>query len=229
MSGSKKINIGIFASDGRMSREVIKEIEKSDQCKVYYQYSKTSGVLSDLMKSDVVIDFSTREASLDLIKEALVHKTKIICGTTGFTNEEFEYIKKASESIPILYSRNMSLGINIVKHIIGILSMNLEKGFDIDIIDIHHKAKKDSPSGTAFLLKESLQANKEVNIVSLRSGNVAGTHEIYFSGQDEQIMIKHQAFSRRIFAAGAIQAACFLHDCQKPSLYSMDDVIKYKI
>ncbi len=123
----------------------------------------------------------------------------------------------------------MSLGINIIKHIIFVLSMNIEENFYIDIIDIHHRAKMDSPSGTALLLKESLQSNKEVNIASLRSGNVAGTHEIYFSGQDEQIMIKHQAFSRRIFAAGAIKAACFLNDCHKPSLYGMDDVIKYKI
>ena len=222
----QKINIGVFGASGRMGKEIIAEIEDSQDCDLFYAYSRANNNnLADLCKSDVIIDFSSPDATLTLMREARKYNTKIICGTTGFSNEEFEEIKLLSKSIPILYSPNMSIGINIVKNLLGILNENLSSDFSVDIIDIHHKHKKDKPSGTALMLKNSIESF-DSNILSVRSGKIFATHEIYFNGDEEQIMIRHQAFSRKIFAKGAIRASLFLSKCNESKLYTMDDVFK---
>jgi 4-hydroxy-tetrahydrodipicolinate reductase len=226
MNGLKKINIGIFGSSGRMGQEIISQIHKSQIHNLYYSYCYKSenNDLSKLCQSDVVIDFSTPEASLILLKEAIKHNTKIVCGTTGFTQIEFHNIIEASSIIPILYSANMSISINIIRNLIETLNAKLSNDFDVDIIDIHHKHKKDKPSGTALMLKQSI-SSRNANIVSIRAGEIPGTHEVLFTGTNEIITIKHQAFSRNIFASGAIRAADFLFQCKIPRIYSMDDLL----
>jgi 4-hydroxy-tetrahydrodipicolinate reductase len=226
MNGLKKINIGIFGSSGRMGQELISQINKSQIHNLYYSYCYKSenNDLSKLCQSDVIIDFSTPKASLILLKEAIQHNTKIVCGTTGFTQIEFHNIIEASSIIPILYSANMSISINIIRSLIETLNAKLSNDFDVDIVDIHHKHKKDKPSGTALMLKQSI-SSRNANIVSIRAGEIPGTHEVLFTGTNEIITIKHQAFSRNIFASGAIRAAGFLFQCKNPAIYSMDDVL----
>jgi 4-hydroxy-tetrahydrodipicolinate reductase len=222
------LKVGVFGSSGRMAQSIISEVKNDSSCSLHYAYSHSnneSDNLLELLKSDVIIDFSTPESSLNLIKNAIDHKTMIVCGTTGFSEEEFKNLVSAADSIPILYSANMSVGINLIKYLLKSLADKIPDNFDIDIIDIHHKHKKDSPSGTGLMFQESLGL-KTSNILSIRSGEIYGTHEIYFSGNDEQIKISHHAFSRKIFALGALKAAHFLHRIQKAGFYSMDDVLK---
>ncbi len=225
MNGSKKTNIGIFGSSGKMGQEIIEEMKSFSNLNLFYDYSRTNrNNLEELCKSDVIIDFSLPDGTMELIKEAKKHKTKILCGTTGFSKEQFEEIKLSAKSIPILYSANMSIGINLIKNLVEFFNKNLPSDFSVDIIDMHHKNKKDKPSGTSLMLKESIES-RDSNIVSIRAGKIFGTHEIYFNGDDEQIMIRHQASSRKIFAQGALKAALFLSKCQEPKLYGMDDML----
>jgi 4-hydroxy-tetrahydrodipicolinate reductase len=220
--------IGVFGSSGRMGKAVISEIKNDPSCSLNYSYSHSdndSSNLLELFKSDVIIDFSTPQSSLHLIKHAINHKAMIVCGTTGFSKDEFNQIIEAGNSIPILYSANMSIGVNLIKYLLKNLVDKMPDNFDIDIIDIHHKHKKDNPSGTALMFKETLGLRNS-NILSIRAGEIYGSHEIYFSGNDEQIKISHQAFSRKIFAIGALKAAHFLYKIQKVGLYNIDDVLQ---
>lgn len=222
------LKVGIFGSSGRMGQAVISEVKNDASCSLHYAYSHSnadSDNLLELLKSDVIVDFSTPQSSLNLIKKAIEHNTMIVCGTTGFSEEEFKQLTNAATSIPIFYSANMSVGINLIKYLLKNLADKIPDDFDIDIIDIHHKHKKDNPSGTGLMLRESL-GSKSSNIFSIRSGEIYGTHEIYFSGNDEQIKISHHAFSRKIFALGALRAAHFLYKIQKSGFYSMNDVLK---
>jgi 4-hydroxy-tetrahydrodipicolinate reductase len=224
MNGLKKINIGVYGSSGRMGRAIVDELNISKEYNLQYSYDgKSENSLDELLKCDVIIDFSTPKATLDLIRAVKHHKVKIVSGTTGFTDLEFSELINLSKSIPILYSANMSIGINIINYLLKILDQNLPNDFDIDIIDMHHSEKKDRPSGTALMLQNSIKSRIS-NIASIRSGQIIGTHELYFSGLDEQIVIKHNVFSRKVFASGALKAAMFLHECNNPRLYSMKDI-----
>lgn len=196
------------------------------------------------VKADVVIDFSYHEAVIDLLEYCVTSKTPVVVATTALGNVELEAIKAASQVIPVFHSANMSLGINVLSKMIQSAVPILEDSFNIEIIEKHHNEKTDSPSGTALLLADSVNQvitqkkdyiygrhgkNDECKITDLgihavRGGTIPGEHTVIFAGPDEVIEIKHTAYSKEIFARGALKAAEFIVT-RTPGLYSMEDMI----
>jgi len=194
---------------------------------------------------DVAIDFSRPAATMAVLELCLQKKKPLVTGTTGLGEAEMARLKAASEVIPVLFSRNMSLGVNLQMALVKAAAQVLGYAFDPEIVETHHNLKVDAPSGTALMLAEAIESaragesqlifgrhetNKrrtrdEIGIHSLRGGNKAGEHEVHFLGTDEELVITHRATSKRVFAEGAVKAAAFLLT-QKPGFYTMKDVIK---
>lgn len=191
---------------------------------------------------DVIIDFSHFSRLETLLNYAENKKIPLVIATTGYSDEIFEKIKKASENIPILLSSNMSLGINLMQNVLEKIVPILYGSYDIEVVEAHHNKKIDSPSGTAKTLieviekscKETLKKEygregihkrekNEIGIHSLRGGTIVGEHSVLFCGNDEIIEIKHTAMSKKIFAEGALKGAKFLVN-KKLGLYSMKDI-----
>ncbi len=192
---------------------------------------------------DLIIDFSAASSLNKLLAFALANKLPIVVASTGFSDDQEEEIRRAAQEIPVLHAKNMSLGINVMEGLVKEMASKLT-GFDIEIIEKHHRGKKDSPSGTAKMLFEaanlgrsgSLKAlngragdyasrpTNEVGISAIRGGTIVGEHSVIFAGQDEILEIKHTANSRLIFASGAVRAAEFLLE-QPAGFYDMSDVL----
>ena len=203
-------------------------------------------VYTDIMqvheKADAIIDFSHPSLLSNIITYGVKNNTPSVICTTGNDEENIELINKASMKCPIFFSYNMSLGINLMTDLITKAQTILGEQFDIEIIEKHHNKKIDAPSGTALMLADSLKKNgnydivydrhssrksrskNEIGISSIRGGTIVGEHSVIFAGTDETIEITHTAFSKKVFATGAINAAVWLKD-QLPGLYSMKDMI----
>jgi 4-hydroxy-tetrahydrodipicolinate reductase len=205
--------------------------------------------LEAFKKTDVIIDFSKPKASLEVLSYAEKFKKKVVIGTTGFTKQENNLIKNYAKKIAIFKSGNMSLGINLLEYIVNILSKKIPKDYHIGINDDHHKKKIDYPSGTALMLanavskgrnknlesikgkiflnkKGNLQKNK-VNFFITRKGNTIGKHSVIFNNNIENIELKHTAFSRELFADGALNAAIWISKKNK-GLFNMQDMFGLK-
>jgi 4-hydroxy-tetrahydrodipicolinate reductase len=200
-------------------------------------------------KTDVIIDFSKPKASLEVLNYAKKLKKKVVIGTTGFTKKQNNLIKNYSKKIAIFKSGNMSLGINLLEYIVNILSKKIPNDYYIGINDDHHKKKVDYPSGTALMLanavskgkdkkletikgkfflnkKGNLQKNK-INFFITRKGNTIGKHSVLFNNKIENIELKHTAFSRELFADGALNAAIWINKKNK-GLFNMQDMFSLK-
>lgn len=193
--------------------------------------------------ADVLIDFSRPDALPELLNLAVTKNMPVVLCATGYTDVELQSVREAAGRIPVLRSANMSLGVNVLSELVSIAARTLE-GFDIEIVEKHHRMKADSPSGTALMLYEAVQkqtgpetepvygrygrtqkrAAGEIGIHAVRGGTVTGEHEVGFYGNGEQLILTHRAESRALFAQGALKAARYLMD--KPAgLYSMHDVV----
>lgn len=177
-------------------------------------------------RCDVLIEFTTPDATIAHLETAVKKKVGMVIGTTALSAQQIEEIKKASGKIPIVFSPNMSIGANLLFRITEGISKALDKDYKVKIVETHHKQKKDAPSGTAKRLGEAvLKARGEMPpIQSIREGDVVGDHTVTFSGETETIEITHSAKSRDTFAKGALDAARFIRG-RKPALYTMHDVI----
>ncbi|WP_456456390.1 4-hydroxy-tetrahydrodipicolinate reductase [Thermovibrio sp.] len=198
-------------------------------------------------KPQVVIDFTTPQGTLNLLKEALELEIPLVIGTTGFSKEELKEIEKASETVPIVFSPNMSLGVNLLFKLVDEVSKALkDKGYDVEIFEIHHRFKKDAPSGTAVKLAQIVAENlgkkldevgvfgrkgitgerssEEIGVLSARMGDVVGEHTVFFATLGERLELTHRATSRETFARGALTAAKWVVD-KEPGLYTMFDVL----
>ena len=256
----KKINITITGALGRMGKILIKRISKNKNLKLFSLTDLKSGKtingiktqknsVEAFKKTDVIIDFSRPKASLDILNYAKKLKKKVVIGTTGFTKQQNNFIKKCSKKIAIFKSGNMSTGINLLEHIVKILSKNIPNNYQIGISDDHHKNKIDYPSGTALMLanavskgknkklesikgksflnkKGNLQKNK-VNFFITRKGNTIGKHSVIFNNKIENIELKHTAFSRELFADGALSAAIWISKKNK-GLFNVQDMFNLK-
>jgi 4-hydroxy-tetrahydrodipicolinate reductase len=205
--------------------------------------------LEAFKKTDVIIDFSRPKASLEILNYAKKLKKKVVIGTTGFTTKQNNLIKNCSKKIAIFKSGNMSLGINLLEYIVNILSKKIPNDYHIGINDDHHRKKVDYPSGTALILanavckgknknlelikgktflnkKGNLQKNK-INFFITRKGNTIGKHSVLFNNKIENIELKHTAFSRELFADGALNAAIWISKKNK-GLFNMQDMFSLK-
>ncbi len=197
------------------------------------------------IEADVVIDFASKSAVENLLDYCVSKKLPLVLCTTGLDALELKRVEDAAKEIPVLKSANMSLGINLLMKILKEYSALLaDEGFDIEIVEKHHNQKKDAPSGTALALADAINEateekyqytydrheklakrdKLEIGISSVRGGTIVGEHEVIFAGEDEVITLEHTAYSRSLFAKGAISAAKFLSG-KEPGYYTMQDVI----
>ena len=257
----KKINLAITGCLGRMGQQLIKSSKANKNFKLVTLTEnkpinkKVAGINLDLntelafKKSDVIVDFTVPKSTLDILKIATKLKKRVVIGTTGFTQKEEALIKKYSKKIPILKAGNMSLGVNLLMYLTEIVSRSLNEEYLSKVLEIHHKHKKDYPSGTAlmlgkgiadgknknlynligkkFLNKKSFPYGKKINFNSIRKGEIIGEHEVTFSNGKEIIKLNHEAFDRALYSDGALTAAKWLIG-KKPGLYSMRDLLIFK-
>ena len=257
----KKINLSITGCMGRMGQQLIKSSKSDKSFKLVALTEnkpinkKINGIKPDLntenafKKSDVIIDFTIPKCTLEILKISSKLKKRVVIGTTGFTKKEENLIKKYSKKIPILKAGNMSLGINLLMYLTEIASKSLGEKFLSKVFEIHHKHKKDHPSGTALMLgkgiavgknkdfyklmgnkylnKKNFPYSQKINFNSIRKGEVIGEHEVTFSSGKEIITLNHEAFDRAVYSEGALTAAKWLAN-KKPGLYSMRDVLNFR-
>jgi len=256
----KKINLAISGCMGRMGQQLIKSSKKNGNFKIVALTEnrlinkKFNGIKPDLnsekafKKSDVIIDFTIPNCTIQILKFAAKLKKKVVIGTTGFSRSQENLIKKYSKKIPILKAGNMSLGVNLLMYLTEIASKSLNDEYLSKIFEVHHKHKKDYPSGTAlmigkgiadgknknlysligkkFLNKRSFPYGKKVNFNSLRKGEIIGEHEVKFSNGKEIITLNHEAFDRALYSDGALTASKWLMK-KRPGLYSMRDLLNF--
>ena len=256
----KKIDLAISGCMGRMGQQLIRSSHKNKKFKLKTLTENKSvnkrfnGVKPELnseiafKKIDVIIDFTIPNCTLEILKIASKLKKKVVIGTTGFSKKQEGQIKKYSKKIPILKAGNMSLGVNLLMYLTEIASKSLDDNYLSKIFEVHHKYKKDYPSGTAlmlgkgiadgknknlynligkkFLNKKSFPYGKKINFNSLRKGEIIGEHEVKFSSGKEIITLNHEAFDRALYSDGALTAAYWLMQ-KKPGLYSMRDLLNF--
>ena len=257
----KKINLSITGCLGRMGQQLIKSSKKTKSFKVVsvtenrIVNKKISGLRPQLnsksafKKANIIIDFTVPKCTLEVLKIASKLKKRVVIGTTGFTKKEENLIKKYSRKIPILKAGNMSLGINLLMYLAEITSKSLGGNFLSKVFEVHHKYKKDYPSGTALMLgkgialgkkedfyklvgkkylnKKTFPYSKKINFNSIRKGEIIGNHKVLFSSGKETITLDHEAFDRALYSEGALTAAQWLMS-KKPGLYSMRNVLNFK-
>lgn len=209
---------GVVGFSGRMGREVMEVFSERGHelvLKVDLEQEQYLG------KPDVIVDFSNPSALKRTVKLCEENSAGLVIGTTGLNEKDLEIIKDLSKKVPVVQSFNFSIGIQIMLRIISEISRILED-WDVEIVEMHHRFKKDAPSGTALLLKKAL--NKDVPIHSLRIGGVPGDHTVNFANLGEILSISHRAFSRRTFALGALKAAEFILR-KEPGFYEFPKIV----
>ena len=256
----KKINLAITGCIGRMGQQLIKSSKSNSNFKLVSLTEnikinkKFNGIKPELntedafKKADIIIDFTIPQCTIEVLKIASKLKKRVVIGTTGFTQKEDKIIKNYSKKIPILKAGNMSLGVNLLMYLTEIASKSLSDNYLSKIFEIHHKHKKDYPSGTAlmlgkgiadgknkdllnligkkFLNKKNFPYGKKINFNSIRKGEIIGEHEVKFSSGKEIITLNHEAFDRRLYSDGALTAAKWLMK-KKSGLYSMRDLLNF--
>ena len=257
----KKINLAITGCLGRMGQQLIKSSKNNKDFKIVtlteskIVAKKISGVKVELntvnafKKASIIVDFTVPKCTLQVLKIASRLKKRVVIGTTGFSKKEENLIKKFSKKIPILKAGNMSLGVNLLTYLTEIASKSLNNNFLSKVYEVHHKHKKDHPSGTALMLgrgiangknknfynligkkylnKKTFPYGKKINFNSIRKGNVIGEHEVSFSSGKEIVTLNHESFDRALYSEGALAASRWLMK-KKPGLYSMRDLLNFK-
>lgn len=252
-----KAKVLVSGCNGHMGQILCRLIDESENFKVQYGFDKSAWELQNYFactsleeiedmedNPDIIIDFSSPEATMQLLEFAKKFNIPIVIATTGLTENENKEITEAAKMVPIFKSANMATDITLFKNILQKVAPQL-KDCDIEIFEAHHNRKKDSPSGTALLLARAIKdvfaegekkivygrtgkrEKNEIGITSVRGGNIVGEHSVFFFGPNETLEIKHTAYSRDVFAEGAIKAAEFLLAKREPGLYTMDDLIAF--
>ncbi len=253
------IKVGVFGATGRVGKLLLEDIKETDGISVNTVFVRnsldfsidpsiliTSSMESFLNACDIVIDFSLPEACEMLLEQAIKTPKPLVIGTTGLNNHQLNLLKQASEVMPVLYATNMSLGVALLNKLVYQASSVLD-GFDIEIVEMHHRHKKDAPSGTALTLSESAAAGRgldidkvrvsgrdgnigertkdEIAVMALRGGDIVGRHSVGFYNDGEFIELNHTATSRNTFSKGAIRASKWLIN-QDTGLFSISDCLE---
>ena len=246
------IKLILCGSNGQMGKVIVDQVSEMDGYEIVaamdrgdsygYDFPTFEDINEFKGEADAIIDFSNPSTLPVLLKYSKASKTPLVIASTGFSDEEVETMKEASKETAILYSGNMSLGINVLLSLVKKATSALE-GFDIEVIEKHHNKKVDSPSGTAFMIANAIDEQRdgntelvhgregndtkrkpeEVGIHAVRGGTIVGEHSVIFAGVDEVIEVKHSAMSKKIFAVGSINAAKFLVN-KETGFFSMDDL-----
>ena len=256
----KKIKLAVTGCLGRMGQQIVKSVktDKNFKLTVVTENRETNKRINRIKinlnkeqifrEADLIIDFTIPKCTFQVLKIASKLKKKVVIGTTGFTKNEEILIKKYAKKIPILKAGNMSLGINLLMYLTEITSSSLGKNFLSKIFEVHHKHKKDFPSGTALMLakgiaigknenffkligkkylnKKNFPYGKKINFNSIRRDEVIGEHEVKFSSGKEIITLNHEAFDRSLYSEGALYAAKWLMK-KRQGLYSMRDLMNF--
>ena len=257
----KKINLAITGCLGRMGQQLIKSSKKNKDFKLVSLTEdrniskKISGIkleknsIDAFKKANVIIDFTIPKCTLQVLKIASKLKKRVVIGTTGFSKREEKLIKKYSKKIAILKAGNMSLGVNLLMYLTEIASKSLDNNYLAKVYEVHHKHKKDYPSGTALMLgkgiadgknknfyrligkkylnKKAFPYGKKINFNSIRRGNIIGEHEVKFSSGKEIVTLNHESFDRALYSEGALTASKWIMK-KKSGLYSMRDLLNFK-
>ncbi len=246
----KIIVSGCFGYMGRNVTDLVKDdkdcvvaagvdiAEKATDFPVYRSFDEIDG------KADVIIDFSHPSCLKGMLEYAVKTKTPVVIATTGLNDDDKKLIQEASKQVSVFFTANMSLGVNLLSALVKKAAAVLGGSYDIEIVEKHHNKKIDAPSGTALMLadaaSEAVSFNaeyvydrhsvrkkrdaNEIGISSVRGGTIVGEHDVIFAGEDEVLTLSHSAYSKRVFAAGAVNAAKFIA-CKENGLYSMEDLL----
>ena len=243
-------NLLITGQSGRMGQALMQAAAADPDSTVTATHDAGQDLDAAVQKADCIIDFTVHSFTAQVVEAALKHGTRLVIGTTGHSDEEREMIRKAAEKLPIVFASNYSVGVNtlfwLTRHAARILTQDR---FDIEVTEMHHRHKIDSPSGTARTLLEILneetgtsykddvthgrfgnigpRPQREIGMHTLRGGDVVGDHTVMFAANGERVELTHKASSRLTFAAGAVRAAKWL-ESQPAGLYDMQDVLGLK-
>lgn len=250
------IKVGVFGATGRVGRLLLEDLQSEEGMTLSCVYIRkeldfpiepsvlvTNDMGTFLKASDIVIDFSLPDATQSMLEQAMKYPTPLVIGTTGLDIHQLNLLRDASEMMPILYATNMSLGVALMNRLVHLASKTLD-GFDIEIVEQHHRHKKDAPSGTALTLAESAASGRgldldkvrisgrngnigertkdEIAVMALRGGDIVGRHTVGLYNDGEFIELSHTATSRNTFSKGAIRAARWLKT-QEKGLYTIAD------
>lgn len=248
----------IAGSNGRMGHTLVSICNQFAQFALVAKIIGSTGITSDSITFrsltecvdktdaiDVVIDFSTPNSSIEFATSCAKNGIAYVCGTTGFTDYQLAELARLSTITPIFHAPNMSIGIHAMKLLAQKASQLLDNSFDIEVLEMHHSRKEDSPSGTALMLAQAIATAQndtninthrplnqkrqkgEIGIASLRGGGVHGEHTVFFLSEDEQLAINHKSSNKNIFAIGAFKAATWLMNQTPGKLYGMDDLYNF--
>lgn len=247
-------NIVICGANGKMGQTIYRCVRDRDDCKIicgvdlntekYADFLIYSSVSELPEKPDVIIDYSHPSCLSSLLEYCKTNGTPVVLATTGYSDEQISEIKKAASQIPVFFSWNMSLGINLLVELAKKATAILGDKFDIEIVEKHHNQKIDAPSGTALMIANAINETRnnemnyvydrhsqrkkrednEIGIHSVRGGTIVGVHEVLFAGNDETITISHSAASKTVFAEGSVNAAIFIKN-KEAGLYDMNSII----
>ncbi len=256
------IRVAVAGAAGRMGRLIVKNVVEDDELELVQAFDlreigKDAGELAGVggvgvpiidakdmekvLNADVLVDFTVAEGAVENIRVASQKGVKLVVGTTGFTEEHWQKIREYCKNVPAVISPNFSIGVNIFWKLLG-MAIEFLKDYDVEILEMHHRFKKDAPSGTALkaveILKRVLGDRKvifgregvcpredEIGVFAIRGGDVVGEHTVFFIGMGERIEITHRAWSRQAFASGAIKAVKWIANVDKPGIYGMNDVL----
>jgi 4-hydroxy-tetrahydrodipicolinate reductase len=240
---NKPVRVLLVGSAGRMGQAILEAAKEDATTDIVGLCDKGDPIEPAITHSDVVIDFSHVEAVDDICRAVCARKKALVVGTTGHSPEQRQSIERCAESVPVVFSSNFSVGVNALFWLIRKAADMLGPDFDLEIVEMHHRMKKDAPSGTAVTLAEILKSQRkiestrygreghvgerkanEIGIHSIRGGDVVGDHTVIFAQAGERLELTHRATSRTTFAKGALRAAHWIVG-RSPGLYSMEDVL----
>ena len=242
------IKVAVMGASGRMGKMLIQAVEAADDCTLHVTLDKGADVRVGLAGADVMIDFTRPEATLTHLAVCAELGVKAVIGTTGFDEAQKAQIAKFAERTAIVFAPNMSVGVNVVLKLLDLAARAMNEGFDIEIVEAHHRNKVDAPSGTALQMgqvvadaldrdlkacavygREGVTGVRDpstIGFATVRGGDIIGDHTVLFAGTGERIEISHKASSRAIYAQGSLRAARFLA-ARKTGLYGMNDVLGF--
>jgi 4-hydroxy-tetrahydrodipicolinate reductase len=240
------LRVGILGSKGRMGKALIEVSSRDSALQATVLLDANDPLASVIGNADVFVDFSTPEATAAHLPLLAEKKIPVVIGTTGLSKEEWKVLDEASKHTPIVFATNYSVGVNVMWNVIANITKTLAADYDADIVESHHRHKKDAPSGTAVTTaqvllnakgldyeknvvygrsgRDNTRSRDELGVLAVRGGGVVGEHTVIYASDGDKLEIKHTAFSRETFAAGALRAAKWLANKQ-PGLYSMQDVL----